>query len=239
METDNSSTPAADDSDTVGEVSRRKVLAGAGALAVGAMLAGTAPAVPAREPHHGLVGGGPTGASGGEFVARILQSGPKGEAFTSFGYLVKLAEVAAGNLFAGQPHNVSTALMTTYTEGTLRERIIEGKMRVLDVMGTLTIYQRKGPGASFDKPESFKEGTQVAQFALTLQDVLAIFAPHRGIPTLSGEMHQTASAHIASLGKRFGRIGMNAHLSASGIGELTDPATLNATLEMAGNWTIA
>ena len=81
------------------------------------------------------------------------------------------------------------------------------------------IFQRSGPGASFADVDSFHDGTEVARFAMTLQDILAVFAPGRGIPTLTGDMRQTSAERL--------------------VGTLVDPVTLNALLEMARNRTMS
>jgi hypothetical protein len=100
------------------------------------------------------------------------------------------------------------------------------------------VYQRQHGGADFDRPPSFSEGTRVAQFDLTLQDVLTVFAAARGLPTLTGDMQQTRAAalHGALSGQRFGVEGQRLRMLAAGLGELVDPVTLNAQLEVAGNW---
>ena len=89
-------------------------------------------------------------------------------------------------------------------------------------------------------PDSFQVGTPVARFQLSLQDILTVFLPARGIPTLTGAMHQTLAASLAGpvAGRRFGHIGSRARFFATGLGDLVDPVTLNAALEMAGNWVI-
>jgi hypothetical protein len=110
----------------------------------------------------------------------------------------------------------------------------------LDIVGTMTIYQRSQPGATFTDPSSFQVGTPVASYDLALQDVLAVFAPGQGLPTLTGDMLQTA-AHALSgplAGRIFGRRGTRLRMFATGLGTLTDPVTLNAQLEIAGNWSI-
>src|SRR5262249_54572624 len=77
----------------------------------------------------------------------------------------------------------------------------------------------------------------VARFALTLQDILAVFAPSQGIPTLTGDMRQTVANRLqGGSGGAFGRRGERARFLATGLGRLVDPITLNAELEMAGNW---
>ncbi len=80
----------------------------------------------------------------------------------------------------------------------------------------------------------------VAQFAVSLQDVLTVFAPGKGLPSLNGALQQTRSERLASApaGRRFGHVGSRARLSATGLGELLDAATLNSKLDMAGHWVV-
>ena len=87
--------------------------------------------------------------------------------------------------------------------------------------------------------DSFHDGIEVARFAMTLQDILAVFTPGRGIPTLTGDMRQTSAERLAGTRRRVGRIGTRTRLFATGLGTLVDPVTLNALLEMAGNWTMS
>jgi hypothetical protein len=103
----------------------------------------------------------------------------------------------------------------------------------------MTVYQRSSPGADFADPASFKVGTPVGRFALSLQDVLAVFAPGKGLPTLTGDMRQTDAARLAGplAGRGFGQRGQRLRLFATGLGTLVDPVTLNALLEIAGSWT--
>jgi predicted PhzF superfamily epimerase YddE/YHI9 len=83
-------------------------------------------------------------------------------------------------------------------------------------------------------------GTPVARYDLTLQDVLAVYATAKGLPTLTGDMRQTAADALSGplSGFRFGRVGTRLRMFATGLGTLTDPVTLNAQLEIAGNWSI-
>ena len=114
-------------------------------------------------------------------------------------------------------------------------------MHSLDVAGQLTVHLLSAGGASFDRPESFKSGTPVASFDLDLQDILSVVMPGKGVPTLAGSMRQTAAEMLpgSSPPRRFGRVGSRARLLATGVGTLVDPVTLNAELEMAGNWVLA
>ena len=160
-----------------------------------------------------------------------------GDAFTGLGYLIAVNGLDSTDLFSGAP-GVDTALLTMYAAGTLTSRVLDTSVHSLDIVGTLDVYQRRSAGASFADPASFQNGSRVARFEMDLQDVLAVFAPGKGIPTMSGDMRQLESrpCRTAAGLRPFGRPGLRLRLLATGLGTLVDPVTLNADLEMAGNW---
>lgn len=155
-------------------------------------------------------------------------------------YLIRATQAEDGSLFDGSPPSESTALLTLYAAGDLKARVLDMSVHSLDIAGGLTVYQRSHPGADFNDPSSFQVGKPVARYDLTLQDVLAVYATGKGLPTLSGDMRQTAAHELSSplAGRTFGRVGTRLRLFATGLGTLTDPVTLNAQLEIAGNWSI-
>jgi len=219
-------------------LSRRQVMtatavaAGVGMVSVPAAAdaATGAPAVSLGEP----------GTTTVEFRGRITQSGSSGQRFTGYGFLIRASQAQSGALFDGTPPSASTALLTMYATGDLEARVLDMSVHSLDIVGALTVYQRSHPGADFNDPSSFQVGMPVARYDLTLQDVLAVYATGKGLPTLTGDMRQTA-AHALSgplTGQTFGRVGTRLRLFATGLGTLTDPVTLNAQLEIAGNWSI-
>jgi hypothetical protein len=216
---------------------RRSVLAGAGA-AVAAGVAGAAAATSA-EAAASAVAVGPDDATVAEFRGRIAQTGDSGQHFQALGFLTKLRGATHADLFAGSPPAVGTALFTVFASGRLSNRVLDMSVHALDITGQLTVYQRGTPGADFADAASFQKGHPVATFGLVLQDVLAVFAPANGIPTLTGDMRQSASAalHGGLAGKQFGGLNQRLRLFATGLGQLTDPVTFNANLEIAGNWT--
>ena len=67
--------------------------------------------------------------------------------------------------------------------------------------------------------------------------MLAVFAPAQGLPTLTGEMEQTVAAACPPA-SAFGSKGTVLRMFATGLGHLVDPVTLNADLEIAGNWSV-
>jgi hypothetical protein len=180
---------------------------------------------------------GKPGESVVEFRGRITQSGPTGETFTSNGFLTAVEGLPLARLFSGSPPAVGTALFTAYATGTLAARVLDQSVHALDIVGRMSVYRRSAAGADWSVPSSFTGGVLVARYALTLQDVLAVFAPGKGLPTLTGEMRQTFVGRLPG-GARFGAPGAQLRMFATGLGTLVDPVTLNAELEIAGNWSV-
>jgi hypothetical protein len=186
----------------------------------------------------GHAGTGPSGSTVVEFRGRIDQTGPAGEAFASYGYLTRMTHSHITDLFDGTPHNQSTALLTVFAHGDLKARVLDVAVHSLDIVGSLTVYQRAHGGATFDDPASFREGHVVGTFDVLLQDVLAVYAAGQGLPTLTGDMLQTKARALRGplKGRTFGKSGSRMRMFATGLGKLVDPVTLNAQLEIAGNW---
>jgi hypothetical protein len=220
--------------------SRRGVLAGAGAAVAGGVVAAMATSSTGAQADTGSgVAVNRSGETAVEFRGRISQTGNSGEQFTSYGFLTRVQGAAPSDLFAGTATSVGTALFTVYATGELTARVLDQSVHALDIVGNLTVYQRATPGADFADPSSFTVGRAVAAFDLSMQDVLTVFAPSKGIPTLTGDMHQTAADRLSGglSGRKFGSRGQRLRMFATGLGMLVDPVTLNANLEIAGNWT--
>ena len=223
------------------DLSRRGLLA-AGVAAGGLGLAGVSTAADAQSEDlaAGRVAVGPRGATTVEFRSHITQTGTHGQQFKSFGYLTRVSHTRYSQLYADTPHDETTALLTAFATGALKARIHADTVHSLDIVGVLTVYQRRRPGARFSDPGSFRVGTVVARYDVVLQDVLAVFAPGQGLPTLTGDMVQTAArAMVGDLhGRTFGRVGTRLRMFATGLGTLLDPTTLNSELRIAGNWSV-
>jgi len=219
-------------------LSRRRVMA-ASAVVAGAGLA-SAPAAAQAAAGGQAVSLGPSGTTTVEFRGRVTQSGNTGQSFTSYGYLTRASNADDSSLFAGTSLNETTALLTAFATGELRARTVDTSVHSLDIVGTLTVYQRSSPGASFGDPSSFQAGTPVALYDMTLQDVLTVFLPGQGLPTLTGDMVQTAAQTLSGplAGQKFGSKGTRLRFFATGLGALTDAAKPNSQLEIAGNWSI-
>lgn len=215
---------------------RRGMLAGTG-LAIAGVAAGAATSSAAADPSTAGVARPAPGSTAAEFRGRITQAGSAGQDFSATGILTALTGASLSDLFEGST-TVGHALFTVTAQGSLVSRVLDQSVHALDIAGTLSVYQRQHGGADFSRPGSFAQGRLVARFAMTLQDVLAVFASNRGLPTLSGDMRQTQARTLGGTlsGQRFGVVGQRLRMLATGLGELTDPVTLNAQLEIAGNW---
>ena len=221
-----------------GGLSRRRVMAVSAAVA-GVGLA-SAPAAAEAAAGGQAVSLGPSGTTTVEFRGRVTQSGTSGQSFTSYGYLIRASNADQSDLFTGAPSE-ATALLTVYATGDLQARTVDALMSVhaLDIVGTMTVYQRSSPGADFSDPSSFQVGAPVASYDTTLQDVLTVFMPGQGLPTLTGDMVQTAAQALSGplAGQKFGRGGARLRFFATGLGHKTDDAP-TAQLEIAGNWSV-
>jgi hypothetical protein len=179
---------------------------------------------------------GESGTTTVEFRGRVTQSGTS---FISYGYLIRASHADQGDLFSGTPLSEKTTLLTAYATGHLQARTTDDVVHALDIVGTMTVYQRSSPGADFSNPSSFKAGTSVASYDMTLQDILTVIALNTGLPTLTGDMRQTAARSLSGplAGQTFGRKGNRLRFFATGLGHKTDDAP-TAQLEIAGNWSI-
>ena len=166
-----------------------------------------------------------TGTTTAEFVAQIAQNGGH---LIAYGYFTNIRGVNSADLFNGTPSE-SNADYTAYADGALVSRAVKGQVTVLDVVGTLDVYQRSTPGAAFSDPSSFAVGKNVGHFDLSLQDVLTVIAPNTGLPTLAGDMTQVGQSPV------FSRPGARFRLSATGLGTRSDAVAPVAVLDIAGN----
>jgi len=216
-------------------LSRRRVMT-ASAVFAGAGLAVAPTAAAAAGTGGQAVSLGPSGTTTVEFRGRVEQSGPS---FISYGYLIRASHADQGDLFSSTDLKETTALLTAYATGNLQARTTDGVVHALDIVGTMTVYQRSSAGASFSDPSSFKTGTAVARYDMRLQDILTVIATNTGLPTLTGDMLQTFARALSGplAGQTFGRTGTRLRFFATGLGNKFDDAP-TAKLEIAGNWSI-
>jgi hypothetical protein len=80
------------------------------------------------------------------------------------GYFLHLQGLSGVELFAGFPGE-ATAYLTFLADPFTAKTVHNGDITLgLDAVGDFAVYLREEPGASFDRPESFGEGLEVARF---------------------------------------------------------------------------
>lgn len=95
-----------------------------------------------------------------EFVGQFQNSAPgvTPPTHTHYGYLAYIRGLSA---FRGTEQNETTALFTFYADATTPRVIANGPLRIVTRLGRLTIYRDPSSNGSFDRPESFRDGTPV------------------------------------------------------------------------------
>src|SRR5262249_45561927 len=72
----------------------------------------------------------------------------------------------------GDPHNETTALFTFYNDTTNTQVINNGPFRIVNRVGTSTIYLNDTPGGDFANPNSFRNGRPVMMAAIRMQVII-------------------------------------------------------------------
>ena len=103
-----------------------------------------------------------------EVVGAVFNASPA--ASIQYGYLTFVNGL--DNVFSGSPQNETSALLTFYSDTTTTRVINNGPQRIVNRVGTLTIYLDNTPDGDFSNPDSFRDGTPVMVASLRHQVVL-------------------------------------------------------------------
>lgn len=182
---------------------------------------------------------GSTGTTAFDLVVRIDQDT---ENFIAYGFLTEVAGIPADVLFGdGIDRSEAAAPLTIVGDVTLERRSVRDSVFVLDVAGSLEIHLLDTPGADFAAPESFSAGKVVARYSAALHDVLTVIATDTGIPTLSGELEQTAAKNftLAGHGYGIGSKGTRLILEGTGLGVRTDADAPRSHVDLAARVSVA
>jgi hypothetical protein len=105
-----------------------------------------------------------------EFVGQVVN--PSATASIQFGYLTFINGLSGNELFNAGPQTETTALFTFYND-TLTERVINnGSLRIINRVGTTTIYLDTTPDGDFASPDSFRDGVPVQTSELRHQVII-------------------------------------------------------------------
>jgi len=111
--------------------------------------------------------GTPHGDLAMELVGQVLNTGPMSN---QYGYLSFIAGIDP--VFTSTPHNETTARFSFNTEATTTQVIINGDLRIVDRIGSTTIYLDDVPNGDFTVPHTFADGTPVLTMSLRQQVIL-------------------------------------------------------------------
>jgi hypothetical protein len=203
---------------------------------VGAMVGPPAAAQSATE-----LGGGGVGEASLAFVGHVEQTGTL---LDDFGYLTSLAGIDEADLFAGEDplaRDESAARIYFFTSAKLQTRSVLGTVFVTAGTGETTFYVSESGGPSFDDPATFKQGTAIATFEGTWQDVVNVQQPNEGVVSTSSDMTQTSATPftIGTTQYVLGHTGLVLHLTATGQGVRSEPTEPRASIVYGGVGVVA
>ena len=126
----------------------------------------------ALTPLHAQDGGAPKartphGDLAMELVGQVLNTGPISN---QYGYLSFVDGIDA--VFTLPPHNETHARFSFNTEATTTQVINNGDLRIVDRIGSTTIYLDEVPNGDFAVPSTFADGTPILTMSLRQQVIL-------------------------------------------------------------------
>jgi hypothetical protein len=218
------------------DVTRRTLLAGAGTIAAGAAVTGSASAAA----KHRTVGAVRGDRDAIELIGRLVQ---EEDAITGFGYLTYISGLPEAVLFV-DPANRSeaSARFRFHSNVTATARFLRPNLISVSGTGDLRIYFGPPRGANFDAPGSFETGGRIATYHGRFENLLSVIAPEQGLTTVAGDLSQRSARAFRLGGHRYrlGRAGLRQRLEASGPGRKnTDPSARKAVFEVGGALVVA
>jgi hypothetical protein len=103
-----------------------------------------------------------------EVVGAVFNASPA--ASIQYGYITYINGLE--NVFSGSPQNETTALFTFYNDTSTVRVINNGPLRIVNRVGTFTVYLDNTPDGDFSNPDSFRDGTPVMMGSLRHQVVV-------------------------------------------------------------------
>ncbi len=101
-----------------------------------------------------------------EFVGQFINSGSSSQ---QFGYVSNIKGLSP--IFSGTLQNETTAMFTFFTQATTVRVIANGPLRIINRVGTTTIYFNPNPAGDFANPSSFRLGVPILVSGYTQQVV--------------------------------------------------------------------
>ena len=103
-----------------------------------------------------------------EIVGAVFNPSPATS--IQYGYLTYVNGL--DNIFSGSPQNETTSLLTFFSDTSTQRVITNGPLRIVNRVGTFTIYLDSTPDGDFSNSDSFRDGTPVMTGSLRHQVIL-------------------------------------------------------------------
>jgi plastocyanin len=185
-----------------------------------------------------IVGGATDGNNALEYVGQLDQ---RGTDLTIYGYLTRIAGLDAAALFTDADPtnwNEGTARFTFFGSAQLTSRAtIDEQVIATTAEGSLTFFINDNGGGSFELPESFLSGTQIATADVRVHNVLSVYETAKGIANGDAALVWTSETPFALDGQNYelGKVDGKHRLTFNGLGTLDDPDEPRSTFLMAGS----
>jgi plastocyanin len=185
-----------------------------------------------------IVGGATDGNNALEYVGRLDQRGTN---LTIYGYLTHIAGLDDSQLFTDTDPtnwNEGTARFTFFGSAQITSRAEVGAAVIATTAeGPVKFFLNENGGGTFDVPEGFLSGTQIAEANVRVHDVLSVYAKAKGIANGEAALVWTSDEPFDLGGETFqlGKVDGKHRLTFSGLGTLQDPNEPRATVAIGGS----
>jgi hypothetical protein len=221
------------------ELTRRKLLAGAGGLAAGAaVLETTGEPATAAVTGPRLLGMPAHGEHAIEVIGVLVQ---EGDALTGHGYLTRVSGLSDNVLFTGSSPDEAGARFTFSAAAKVVSLSAHGAVFSSSGIGTIDFFLDRDGGGDFGAPATFADGTRIARYAARFQNVLTVIAPNQAVIALEGDLIQRQATAFSLDGGRYqlGRRRLRVRLGVHGLGTRTDATIPRAGFDVAGALVLA
>lgn len=135
-----------------------------------------------------------------------------------YGYLTRASGLTLQDLFAADTDHISDARFTFSAELTLQPATNRADTTAFSGEGTLRIYLSPDGGAAWSDPASFSDGDLLAEYDLSLHEILQRQAPQVGVLVGDGTLTQTTANDFTldDTTFRFGAAGLAQRLRYTG-----------------------
>ena len=156
-----------------------------------------------------------------EFVGQF-QNSPPGVTPATHVHYGYLAYIRGASAFTGSPADETTALFTFFADGLTSRVIVDGPLRIVTRVGTVTIYRDPSVDGDFGRPETFRDGARILVGAFRQQVVNNTVT---GSFTTFHRVRITSTRPFQADGKKrqLGRVGQTFRIAFSGQGNMPGP----------------